>query len=177
MSKLLNNYAPAIFWMGYHVVFLKMTWSFFGLLMGLRALAILVCFLIREKPLQRAPSYQVAISWIGTFIPIFMVWKHSTSASGLVGDLISISGLALLLLASIDLGKSFGISPALRTPVRSGLYRYLNHPIYTSYVLIELGILISTPTAGNFVIAAVAWGSYALRAEWERQMVMRTIHY
>ena len=141
------------------------------MLMLLRALIILACFLVRDAPKQRAHFYQIAFSWVGTFAPIFMVWKRNYSSLGLAGELLSIAGLALLLCACLDLGKSFGISPAIRNKVESGIYRYLKHPLYTAYILIELGFILNNPSAFNFLVAVISWISYGLRAYWEEKLI------
>jgi protein-S-isoprenylcysteine O-methyltransferase Ste14 len=101
------------------------------MLMLLRAAVILFCFFIREEPKKRAPTFQITFSWFGTFAPVLMVCVPNYTFSSLVGEIVSIIGLMILLFASIDLGRSFGISPAVRTPTNSGLYRYLRHPVCT----------------------------------------------
>jgi protein-S-isoprenylcysteine O-methyltransferase Ste14 len=166
-GRLFNNYLPAAIWLGYHALVPNWRLSFLSALMLVRAGIVLYCFLIREEPTRRAPAYQIAIAWISTFLPTLMVWQPSAGLPGLVGEIIAVGGMVLFCFTCVDLGRSFGVSPAMRAPVSDGVYRWVSHPMYVSHVIVEAGILIASPTAWNLSIAAVAWGLYGMRALWE----------
>jgi protein-S-isoprenylcysteine O-methyltransferase Ste14 len=170
MNRLLNNFTPALVWVGYHIAVPNWRLSFFSLLMLLRAGVVLYCFLIREQPKKRAPTYQAVIAWISTFLPVLMVWEPNYGTAELLGRSVAICGMLLFVFACLDLGKSFGASPAVRAPVSGGIYRFVNHPMYVAHVIAEIGILIASPTAWNFSVALVAWALYAVRAHWESEL-------
>lgn len=53
-------------------------------------------------------------------------------------------GSALLFLwSAITLGRCFSVLPAARHVVTGGPYRYCGHPIYLSYVLLDLGLVLA----------------------------------
>jgi len=78
--------------------------------------------------------------------------------------LLSASGLILVVLAKLSLGRSFGLVPANRGVVSTGLYRFLRHPIYMGYLLTHVGFAIANPTGWNFFILVSADVTLLLRA-------------
>ena len=100
-----------------------------------------------------------------------MLWEANSGFSGLVGQLIAVIGMVTFVFTILELGNSFGVSPALRTPVSGGIYSYLTHPMYVSHVIVEIGILIASPTEWNFLIAGVTWGLYGIRGIWEQRLI------
>jgi protein-S-isoprenylcysteine O-methyltransferase Ste14 len=167
-----NNYFPAIIWTGFHFwKFSKMDFTFFSLLMIARALIVLWCFMIREIPKKRAPIYQIIIAWASTALPAFMIWQIGSIQQSFISVLFAVIGLLLFSLACLDLGKSFGISPAIRSPIQCGIYKYVNHPLYISHVILEIGILINNPNLANAIILVCACGFYLLRCHWEQQLL------
>lgn len=170
-TRIFNNYIPAALWLGYHLTVPKWQLSFLSILMLLRGLIVFFFFLNRDIPVKRAPRYQIAIAWISTFLPTLMIWKANVGFSGLVGELIAIAGMVMFAFTCLELGKSFGVSPALRTPVYGGIYSYISHPMYLSHIIAETGILIACPSKMNFLIAGLAWGLYAVRGAWEKDLI------
>ena len=61
--------------------------------------------------------------------------------------------------------SSFGVSPANRGAVRSGLYRYIRHPMYMGYVIAEFGFVLLNPT--NLIIWVISVGLYFARTKIE----------
>lgn len=172
-SRIINNFIPAIVWIGYHAVVPTWHLDFFGAFLFLRALIVLTFFLVREEPILRAPSYQIAIAWGSTFLPTLLVWSPNPGLPGLVGELVAVAGMVFFTFTCLDLGKSFGVSPAVRPYVDRGVYGRIPHPMYLSHVIVEIGLLIASPSPRNFVIAGATWALYALRAKWETDLHTR----
>lgn len=82
---------------------------------------------------------------------------------------LSASGLILVVLAKASLGRSFGLTPANRGVVSTGLYRFLRHPIYLGYLLTHVGFAIANPVGWNFFILAAADMTLLLRAMREER--------
>ncbi len=57
-----------------------------------------------------------------------------------LGIIIAIFGLIFWILSYINLGKSFGVLPQEQKKVKSGLYKYFNHPMYIGIWLTFLGL-------------------------------------
>jgi protein-S-isoprenylcysteine O-methyltransferase Ste14 len=165
-----NNLLPAMIWTGFYAFVPTWHWDFFTALMLLRAAVILAFFLIREEPTRRAPGYQIAVAWVSTFVPTLMVWNPAGQLSAMIGELLSIGGMLFFIFTCLDLGKSFGVSPAVRPYVDRGVYSRIPHPMYLSHAVLEAGVLIASPTPTNFAVVGVAWALYALRAIWEADL-------
>jgi protein-S-isoprenylcysteine O-methyltransferase Ste14 len=109
----------------------------------------------------------MAIAWGSTFLPTLMVWEPSVSLMGTVGRIISVCGMVLFVFACLDLDRSFGISPAVRPLVTGGVYKFLNHPLYVSHVIVECGLVFCSPSLRNVFIVCCVWGFYWLRTQFE----------
>ena len=83
--------------------------------------------------------------------------------------LLSATGLILCVAGKISLGRSFGLSPANRGVVSTGLYQFVRHPIYVGYLLTHVGFVIANPVPWNFFILATADVALLMRAIREEQ--------
>ena len=69
-------------------------------------------------------------------------------------------GLMFVLVGKISLGRSFGLAPANRGVVSTGIYRFLRHPIYLGYLITHLGFVIANLSVWN--VALLGAGDFAL---------------
>jgi protein-S-isoprenylcysteine O-methyltransferase Ste14 len=83
--------------------------------------------------------------------------------------LISGMGLLLVVIGKVSLGRSFGLTPANRGVVSSGVYRFVRHPIYMGYLITHIGFVIANPLSWNLVILAAADVALMFRAVREEQ--------
>ncbi len=165
-----NNLIPALAWAIFHLALSSWQLNFFGLLIGTRALAVFVCLLNREEPKATGSRGQSILSWVSTLLPTLMIWQSAKTEFLLAGELVAIVGMVLFIWTCADLGKAFGVSPAVRTRADAGIYRFVKNPMYLSHVIVELGILIASPSSWNLVIAGTAWALYAIRSKWEHEL-------
>lgn len=92
-----------------------------------------------------------SLTYIFAFDPV----PIASSAHAAVGGTVSAIG-GLLAIASVQcLGRSFAVLPSLRFIQTSGMYRFVRHPIYLSYIVMALGVLIRHPTLYNALVAMV----------------------
>ena len=96
-----------------------------------------------------------------------IIYSVSSKALFLVSDLLAILGFLLVVLATVELGRSIGISPANRGHVRSGIYRYIKHPMYAGYILSEIGLSLINPF--NAILLLVSTTLYYFRAKAEEK--------
>lgn len=89
----------------------------------------------------------------------------------------SVIGLALVIAGKLTLGRSFGLMPANRGIVSSGVYRFVRHPIYLGYLITHVAFLFATPTAWNIAILCVGDTALLLRAVCEEQTLARDARY
>ena len=78
-------------------------------------------------------------------------------------------GLMVVVVGKISLGRSFGLTPANRGVVSTGLYRFVRHPIYLGYLVTHIGFAIANPADWNLVVLAVADIALMLRAKCEER--------
>jgi protein-S-isoprenylcysteine O-methyltransferase Ste14 len=69
---------------------------------------------------------------------------------------LSAVGLLIVIAGKLSLGRSFGLMPANRGIVSTGLYRLVRHPIYLGYLITHAGFVLANPTAWNIGLLIVA---------------------
>lgn len=90
-----------------------------------------------------------------------------------------ITGVGLLVVVSgkLSLGRSFGLAPANRGIVCSGIYQFVRHPIYLGYLLTHIGFLLANPTPWNLSLLICADIALMFRAMLEEQALGLDLGY
>ena len=104
-------------------------------------------------------------AWTRSLVPA--AWHRPLAFLALYLGLL---GLGLAIWAVAHLGRSFAVLVSVRRVVLSGPYRYVRHPIYLSYVLQMIGLLVAhaSPLALVLVTGHFALTVYRARLEEER---------
>lgn len=71
---------------------------------------------------------------------------------------LQVVGAVFASIALLSLGRSFGLVAANRGIRTSGAYRYVRHPVYSGYILVDIGYLLENPSLRNaclFVVVVV----------------------
>jgi protein-S-isoprenylcysteine O-methyltransferase Ste14 len=89
----------------------------------------------------------------------------------------SVAGLAIVIAGKITLGRSFGLMPANRGVVSSGVYRIVRHPIYLGYLVTHVAFLAATPSAWNIAALFAADAALLARAVCEEKTLSRDARY
>ena len=91
--------------------------------------------------------------------------------------LLSAAGLTIVIAGKLSLGRSFGLMPANRGIVSTGLYRLVRHPIYLGYLITHTGFVAANPTPWNLLM--LVGGDLALmwRAVCEEQTLQQDEAY
>ena len=82
---------------------------------------------------------------------------------------LSALGLFVVVAGKLSLGRSFGLMPAHRGIVSTGLYRLLRHPIYAGYLVTHLAFLAAHLTVWNLSVLVVADLALLVRAVVEER--------
>jgi len=90
---------------------------------------------------------------------------------------VSVAGLAIVIAGKMTLGRSFGLMPANRGVVSSGIYRVVRHPIYLGYLITHVAFLFATPSAWNIAALLAADSALLMRAVCEEQTLSRDSQY
>lgn len=146
----------------------QQTQLIFFLLLVLRDFAAGYFFLKRNPAQSKGPKLLTVLSYISSAMPLlYLDSTVSTKTLFLASDLLAIVGFLIVVLATVELGTSIGISPANRGLVRSGIYRYIKHPMYLGYVVSEIGLVILNPLNGFLMVLSLSL--YAIRATAENR--------
>jgi protein-S-isoprenylcysteine O-methyltransferase Ste14 len=91
--------------------------------------------------------------------------------------LVSGVGLVLIIMGKATLGRSFGLMPAHRGLVCTGIYGWVRHPIYAGYLVTHVGFLVAHPAGWNLLVLIVSDLSLLLRAGYEERTLARDPEY
>ena len=90
---------------------------------------------------------------------------------------LSAAGLLVSIGGKLSLGRSFGLMPANRGIVSTGLYRIVRHPIYMGYLITHVGFLTANPTLWNMVWLVIADLALMVRATCEEKTLAKDPAY
>jgi protein-S-isoprenylcysteine O-methyltransferase Ste14 len=96
------------------------------------------------------------------------------NASRLASDLLCIAGMALLFAGIFRLGHAIQIDPIPRQDaslVTTGIYRWFRHPIYTSIVVVVIGLFLHTPTPAVALASVIVIGYLAVKVRFEEKLL------
>jgi protein-S-isoprenylcysteine O-methyltransferase Ste14 len=148
----------------------------FFLLLVLRDFAAGYFFFKRKPAQQKSTLAPSLLAYVSSAMPLLYLGPTvDTKLLFLASDLLAILGFLLVVFATVELGTSIGISPANRGVVRSGIYRFIKHPMYTGYVISEIGMVLLNPL--NIGILFFSFFLYMNRAYLERKILETKISY
>jgi len=90
---------------------------------------------------------------------------------------VSACGLLVVIIGKLSLGRSFGLMPANRGVVSTGLYRVVRHPIYMGYLVTHAAFCAANPTLGNLLILVAADTTLLIRAVCEERTLANDAAY
>ncbi len=90
---------------------------------------------------------------------------------------LSAIGLVIVIAGKMSLGRSFGLMPANRGIVSSGLYRLVRHPIYLGYLITHVAYVAANPTVWNLAVLLTADLGLMARAVCEEGTLARDPEY
>lgn len=129
-----------------HIVKFKLTDKASLLTFAAAETLIAVFFLLRPPPKTvTANPREWVVAVLGTFLPLLLRPTADTpvqiaEAGLMLGSILQIAGV-------LSLNRSFALVPALRELKTGGMYRFVRHPIYFSYL-----ITLSCYVTANFSI-------------------------
>ncbi len=173
MQKDLGKYFGSTMMIGFGMLAFyrwHQTHALFFLLLVLRDFTAGYFFFKRNSAVARGSQVLSGMAYISAAIPLLYFNPVTTVKSFfLVADLLSITGFVIVIFATLELGSSIGIAPANRGIVRTGIYRFIKHPMYLGYVISETGLVLLNPL--NVVLILVSASLYAFRARYENRVL------
>ena len=149
------------------------TRSFVGVLFVIEQTWIVGAYVAR----RRATALSVrgtdwAVAFVGTFAGVLFrpdgAHPHASVEWGLALQLV---GLTWCLWSLWTLGRSFGFAAADRGLVRRGPYAVVRHPIYASYVALQLGYVLQSLSLANVLVMMVATSANIARIVAEERVL------
>ena len=133
--------------------------------------------LVVALTLVRRTAFVVDRSWRARILTMFatfgppLVRPSAEAAVAPESFTIIISGIGLIIvvLGKLSLGRSFGLTPANRGVVSTGLYRIVRHPIYLGYLITHVGFVVAYPAEWNLAVLAAADVALMMRAICEER--------
>lgn len=134
-------------------------------------------YLIRRVPKGVSMSlYDWFIAIAGTYaIVLFAPVEHGSDR--VLGQVLQIAGMSLQVLAMLSLNRSIGIVAANRGVKTNGLYRFVRHPLYASYVVAFGGYVLNQPSLYNLSIYGMALMLWVLRLMAEERFLLQDESY
>ena len=172
-KELLLDLAVGLVWLLFAAAYLRQaleTRSPIG--WGLMVFYMLVAvFFLRRQPNQKiCERWETALAVVGVFLPIVLLRPTETGLK-LVGGLAQGASLAGIIVAVVSLGRSFGIAPADRGLVTSGLYRWVRHPLYATETWFYAGFLAANPSWRNLAGFAMCLAIHVIRIQREERIL------
>jgi protein-S-isoprenylcysteine O-methyltransferase Ste14 len=146
-----------------------------GLLLVVSETLVVVLTLVRRRAGTIDRSWRARILTLcSTFGPLML---RPVSAGALLPELttivIGVAGITVVVCGKMSLGRSFGLAPANRGIVSTGMYRFARHPIYFGYLVTHVAFLLANPSLGNAALLAVADIALMFRAVCEEETLAK----
>jgi protein-S-isoprenylcysteine O-methyltransferase Ste14 len=98
-------------------------------------------------------------------------------AMSTIADLLTLTGGVLVFVCAWKLGRSYGVLPVVRGFEFHGPFGIVRHPMYASYILLDLGWIIAMPSIRNATVFAGALTLYYARARAEEALLSENSEY
>lgn len=149
-----------------------------GLLLLVSEALVVALTLVRRTAAIVDRTWEARIlTMFSTFGPPLLRPSAAAAAPESVTIAISAIGLIIVVLGKLSLGRSFGLTPANRGVVSTGLYRIVRHPIYLGYLITHVGFVIANPAGWNLAVLAAADAALMLRAACEERTLAQDGQY
>jgi protein-S-isoprenylcysteine O-methyltransferase Ste14 len=170
-------------------LFALMSWNLFGdfmrtghvtglLLLASESLVVVLTIVRRRAQITDRSAVAAVMTTLSLAGPPLVRSAHvEPLAPDVITALISVSGLLLVIVAKVTLGRSFGIAPANRGVVARGPYNFVRHPIYSGYIVTHIAFVVAHPSPWNAAILTIADVALVVRALIEERVLAGDARY
>jgi protein-S-isoprenylcysteine O-methyltransferase Ste14 len=146
------------------------------LIVVLETLFAVFFLLRREAVATSASTIAVSSTAVGTLLPLLL---RPTSAADdvLVAQLVQTVGAAMCVAGILSLNRSVGLLPANRGIRSSGAYRWVRHPLYSSYLVMHLGYVANNASAWNTGVIIATLAAQLVRISGEERLLSSDPEY
>src|SRR3954453_4246376 len=159
--------------------FYARTHRFIGAALLVQQIWVVVAYLVRRPAravTTRAGDWLLAFG--GTFAGVLLRPVGAHPDWGVtIGLWVQLFGLAICVASFVTLGRSFGFAAADRGLVTRGPYAIVRHPIYGSYLLLQVGYVLQSTSWSNVLVVVFVTSCNAGRALVEDRMLAGSAQY
>lgn len=125
-------------------------------------------------------SWKLVFSIVGTVLfPLLYLFNaimaysfsstfHAPISVSVFGSILMFIGICIWIITMINLKKGFGVLPQKQKRIKTGLYKYFNHPMYVGIYLTFLGLSLANQSwQGLFFLNVFLLPTLVIRATWE----------
>lgn len=134
---------------------------------------VAVLVIIRRDPDQTDFHWKTWVATIGGTIGPLLLRPTDAPVDLLAGQALQLAGVVLQIFAVLSLNRSFGLLPAHRGVKSDGMYRWVRHPLYSSYLLAHAGYLVNNFSWANVGVIVLATAFQVLRIAQEENLLGR----
>jgi protein-S-isoprenylcysteine O-methyltransferase Ste14 len=150
--------------------------TFMGIVV-LETMVVAMFLMRREASASNVSLLALAATAVGTFSTLFMAPIDPSGIPSFVTVPIQLLGLTMAIVALGCLRRSFGLAPANRGIKTSGMYRFVRHPLYASYLVTFAGYVLAYPAARNFALLGASIAGQLLRMALEERLLLQDQRY
>jgi protein-S-isoprenylcysteine O-methyltransferase Ste14 len=133
-------------------------------------------FMVRSNPVSVSPDPRDwAVAVAGTFF-VFLFLPSNVAVLPQAKVLVFIGALGHLS-GMLSLNRSFGLVPATRVIKTRGMYRFIRHPLYCSYLVTFSGYLLTNSSLRNLAVFAISMVLLAIRIQREERHLAQDSDY
>lgn len=178
-ATVLTGVPLAMLWLSFAVMHISafMLTGALNLLVFCAAETLVAGFFLFRRPAKTfsLEPGEWCVAALGTFLPLLLKPTSMALVSGAewgvsVGATIQIAGL-------LSLNRSFAIVPALREIKTGGMYRWVRHPIYASYLITLSAYVLSNYSLTNVLVWTATLSFLFLRIHLEERHLSQSPEY
>jgi protein-S-isoprenylcysteine O-methyltransferase Ste14 len=167
----------ALFIYRHAVVFRETGEPTFLAIILLETMIVAMFLLRREASASNVSVFAISATALGTFSTLFLAPIERSGVPSVITVAIQLVGLTMAIVALGSLRRSFGLAPANRGIKTSGMYRFVRHPLYASYLVALSGYLLAYPAPRNFVLLAASIVGQLIRMSLEERLLLEDQTY
>ena len=136
----------------------------------------IILLLIRKEQVaysKRLSDYVYTLLGLGS--PL--LFTAASSIADIPAEFLEVTGSLLVLCGFLSLNKSFGLGPENRGVKMKGAYRLVRHPMYSGYILTEIGFFFGNYSLYNLLVLAASILFLLLRMRAEEQLLRKDASY
>jgi protein-S-isoprenylcysteine O-methyltransferase Ste14 len=122
-------------------------------------------------------AYPIAIAFLGSGLPLLARPGHTALIPEQAAFWFMLTGGVIAIWAKMALRRSFGAIAANRGVKRGGPYRFVRHPMYLGYMIIQAGFLLAYFSLSLLALYLVLWIIQILRIHEEEKVLLQDAAY